>query len=133
MSENLAVQFANEAFYLAFLSGDFAAMDALWASQTDVACIHPGWEPLLGRDAVMESWKSIFSESEIPDFEYRELSTLVRGDFAVVLTYEIFDDAFLISTNVFSREDHNWKIIHHQAGGCPPVEDDEGPATPVLQ
>ena len=43
MSELDAILFANEAFYHAFADGDSAAMEALWASQTPVCCIHPGW------------------------------------------------------------------------------------------
>ncbi len=134
MTEKFSVQFANEAFYLAFLGGDFAAMDGLWAHDTDVGCIHPGWEPLLGREQVMESWNAIFANSELPEFEYREVSTTLSSDCAIVLTYEIFEEAFLVATNIFVREDDAWKIIHHQSGGCPPMTDeDEIGAEPLLQ
>ncbi len=109
-------------------------MDELWARGIEIGCIHPGWEPLLGREAVMESWEAILNNSEIPEFEYREISIQLRGDFAIVLTYEIFEEAALVATNIFIREDDNWKIVHHQSGGCPPVsEEDEQAGRPVLQ
>ena len=60
MSEHAAVNFANEAFYVAFSTRDLEAMDALWARQAPVTCIHPGWNALTGRDAVMESWHERF-------------------------------------------------------------------------
>ena len=48
MSDEEAVLAANEAFYRAFAARDFAAMDALWAAEAPVACIHPGWDALVG-------------------------------------------------------------------------------------
>src|SRR5690348_3483190 len=50
---------ANDAFYAAFADRDDEAMDALWARGALVACVHPGWPPLVGRDAVMASWRGI--------------------------------------------------------------------------
>ena len=49
-----AVLFANEAFYQAFAARDLAAMEEVWAHHCPVACIHPGWPPLHGRQAVNE-------------------------------------------------------------------------------
>ena len=59
--------FANEAFYRAFADGDLAAMDAVWASAAPVACIHPGWNLLDGREAVMASWRAILNNPKRPD------------------------------------------------------------------
>ena len=50
MSDEEAVLAANEEFYRAFAARDLAAMDALWAQETPVACVHPGWDALVGRD-----------------------------------------------------------------------------------
>ncbi|HEY6335991.1 MAG TPA: nuclear transport factor 2 family protein, partial [Alphaproteobacteria bacterium] len=57
----------NEAFYRAFADRDLTAMDKVWARVVEVACVHPGWAPLYGRDAVMESWAGILSNPSAPD------------------------------------------------------------------
>ena len=41
---------ANAAFYAAFAASDAGRMDAVWARRAPVACVHPGWEVLTGRD-----------------------------------------------------------------------------------
>jgi hypothetical protein len=41
-----SVLFANETFYLAFSHRDFDAMERLWARESPVLCIHPGWPAL---------------------------------------------------------------------------------------
>ena len=55
---------ANESFYAAFASRDLGAMDSLWARESPVACLHPGWNLLSGRDEVMRSWRGILFVSE---------------------------------------------------------------------
>src|SRR5436189_231886 len=64
--QNDAILFANESFYRAFAARDAAAMEALWATDLPVACIHPGWAPLTGRAAVMQSWRNILSNANAP-------------------------------------------------------------------
>ena len=54
-----AILEANDAFYRAFDQRDLEALAAVWASHAPVACIHPGWAPLQGRESVIASWKSI--------------------------------------------------------------------------
>ena len=133
MSDKTAVLFANEAFYVAFLSGDYDAMESLWAHQVPVSCIHPGWHHLMGRDIVMESWQSLFNNAELPDMSYSNAFASVYGDTAVVICYETFPEALLVATNVFVREEDDWKIVHHQSGGSSEMPDielaDESPGT----
>jgi len=50
---------ANDAFYAAFRQRDYLAMEALWSRQASVACYHPGWPGITGRDEVLDSWYSI--------------------------------------------------------------------------
>ena len=66
MTDSDAVLAANLEFYRAFTTRDLAAMDAIWARQAPVACIHPGWPALADRDAVIESWRGILSNPEAP-------------------------------------------------------------------
>ena len=53
MPDREALLFANEAFYLAFADRDMEAMETTWSATTPVACIHPGWGVLTGRDEVL--------------------------------------------------------------------------------
>ncbi len=120
MAENEAVLFANEAFYRAFADGDLAAMDAVWASAAPVACIHPGWNLLDGRKAVMASWRAILDNPKRPDISSVGGAVKVYGDTAVVTCYETVGGGYLVATNIFIREAGAWKLVHHQAGPTPP-------------
>jgi len=132
MAENEAVLFANEAFYRAFADGDLAAMDAVWASAAPVACIHPGWNLLDGRAAVMASWRAILDNPKRPDISSVGGAVKVYGDTAVVTCYETVGGGYLVATNIFIREAGAWKLVHHQAGPTPPptleASDDAPPA-----
>lgn len=126
MIETTAVLFANDVFYVAFAGRDMGAMDQVWAEQAPVACIHPGWNPLAGRDEVMESWVAILGNEGSPPVQCRNARATLIGDVAVVVCHEEIDDTFLVATNIFVKEDGHWKMIHHQAGpGQPPDEDEE--------
>ncbi len=125
MSEHAAVLFTNDAFYLAFANQDLDAMDALWSKKTPVTCIHPGWDPLIDRDEVMESWQSILTNPTATHITCKSPTVRVFGELACVICHEVLDQGFLVATNLFAHEDGLWKIIHHQAGAAPPpVEDD---------
>ncbi len=114
--EHQAVLFANEEFYRAFAARDLAAMDALWAQQTPVACIHPGWGALVGRDAVMASWQRIMASGGAPGIACQEPHAFVAGDLGWVICFEKVTDGYLIATNLFVREARAWRMVHHQAG-----------------
>src|SRR5262249_13653810 len=81
-----------------------------------VACIHPGWAPLVGRSEVMASWRGILSNPQSPAIACRRPEVFMQGMNAFVVCYETFDGNFLIATNLFQREAGGWKLIHHPAG-----------------
>ncbi len=128
MSEHAAVLFANDAFYVAFATRDAEAMDALWARQGPVTCIHPGWAALSGRREVMLSWQAILANPDAPKIQCRSAVAHVHGDSAYVVCYEVLEQGFLVATNVFVREDGAWRMVHHQAGATPPPPEDDEPA-----
>ncbi len=132
MSEHAAVLFANEAFYLAFSSRDFEAMEQIWAVDAAVSCLHPGWPPLFDRDDVMESWEAILSNATSPQIVCDKPVAHVFGDTAYVVCHEVLDQGFLLATNIFVRENRNWKLVHHQAGAAPPPSDKDDPEPPRL-
>jgi len=121
----LEVLEANSAFYRAFAARDAAAMEALWARSAPVACVHPGWDALRGRDPVMASWRSILG-GDAPHVRCTRASAHVLGSVAFVVCHETMEGARLVATNVFVRESGTWRMVHHQAGGLaqPPAEDE---------
>ena len=116
MNPEEAVLEANDAFYRAFNQKDVAAMDAVWAQSTEVGCIHPGWNVLRGRDAVMESWAGILSNPAQPRIVSGGAAVIFLGEVAVVLCRELVAGSPLAATNLFVQEDGAWKLAHHHSG-----------------
>jgi ketosteroid isomerase-like protein len=129
-SDEAAVLAANSAFYAAFRARDLAAMERLWARAAPVAVIHPGWPALHGRQAVLESWEGILGSPSSPDIACARARAYVLGEVAFVICNEKLPTGDLIATNVFTREDGRWLLVHHQAGPTPPLAED--PASDVI-
>ena len=135
VSEQAAVLAANEAFYHAFATRDLVAMDRVWARAVAVTCIHPGWAPLLGREAVMESWAGNLGNPDAPSIRCLEARASIYGEAATVVCYEVVHRGYLVATNLFVRERDAWKLCHHQAGpttGQPPDPAAAGPVSKRL-
>jgi hypothetical protein len=112
-------EYANEAFYLAFESKDFPAMDNLWSQAREVICIHPGWRALVGRKAVMDSWRSILANPQQGTVSFYGAECRQIGDvMAAVICYESAGTATMIATNIFVTEDGRLRMLFHQAGYC---------------
>ena len=125
MSESTAVLFANDAFYTAFAHGDVAAMEDVWSRDHPVACVHPGWAPLDGRDDVLASWRAILSEGGAAGIRFTAPTVTILDRMAYAVCYEIVGSATLAATNIFVREGRVWRMVHHHAGAAPmPVKED---------
>jgi ketosteroid isomerase-like protein len=116
MTDADAVLAANLEFYRAFTTRDLAAMDALWARRSPVACLHPGWTALTGRQSIMASWSGILSNPEAPRIACFDERVLLFGESALVLCEEELDGGALAASNFFVREDGAWRLAHHHAG-----------------
>lgn len=114
-SAEVEVLAANQSFYDAFARGDVEAIDSLWAQRAPVACVHPGWDALHGRDEVMQSFRSIL-DNGAPTVRCSRPSAYVLGESAYVVCGEVVGDAELVATNLFVREDGAWRLVFHQAG-----------------
>ena len=125
MSDEDALLFANGAFYAAFARGDLAAMAELWSRDLPIACVHPGWAPLIGYEAVMESWQGILAGP--PAIRAGRARVFLYGDMGFVLCHEYLQDAVLAATNVFVREGERWVLVHHQAGPVQQVDVQRAP------
>jgi ketosteroid isomerase-like protein len=131
-ADERAVLAANAEFYRAFAMRDVDAMDALWARSTPVACVHPGWQVLNGREAVMASWRGILGGVP-PAIRCSQEIACVAGSAAFVVCTENIDAGELVATNVFVQEEGDWKLAHHHAGPVATETDDEdGPRSGFL-
>jgi ketosteroid isomerase-like protein len=110
-----AVLAANLAFYGAFTTQDETAMERLWARRAPVTCTHPGWPPVCGREAVMESWRSILTNPDAPHVMCHDDIAFLHGPVAIVLCEEELSGGSLSATNVFVKEDGEWRLVHHHA------------------
>jgi ketosteroid isomerase-like protein len=90
-------------------------MEELWAVRLPVACIHPGWDVLDGREEVLASWRGILESREGPQVSCASAEARVLGDVAFVTCHEVLPGARLAATNVFAREAGAWRLVHHQA------------------
>lgn len=126
MASEIDVLAANASFYEAFAAGDLGAMEELWAKRAPVVCIHPGWQPLHGRDSVIASWRAILTGPGAPAITAAEAVAHVLSETAFVVCLENLPGALLVATNVFVLEDAEWKLVHHHASaaGLPAVDDD---------
>ena len=106
---------ANLEFYRAFTTHDVAAMERVWALETPVLCLHPGWELLRGRQAVLESWRQILSNPEAPHVVVHEDQAFLFGEVGIVTCEEELDGGSLAATNMFVKEQGLWRLVHHQA------------------
>jgi len=116
MTDADAVLAANLEFYRAFTTRDFAAMDALWAHESPVACLHPGWPPLVERDEIVESWRGILGNANSPPIACFDERVFLYGNTALVICEEELEGGTLIASNFYVREAGAWHICHHQAG-----------------
>ena len=122
-----AVLEANAAFYRAFADRDLEAMDRIWAREAPVACTHPAWTVLTGREDVLKSWEGILTNPDAPSIEVRDAVAHRLGETAIVLCREIVEgapiestsgvsiDSSIRKTNVFVLEGGEWRIAHHHA------------------
>ena len=101
MSEQDDILAANAAYYEAFASADFGKMSHIWADD-EVTCVHPGWPVLIGRPAILKSYRNILSNPNQDRIEPHNAIAMVRGDEGRVICVE------LIGGNALALAATNW-------------------------
>lgn len=133
MKLDIEVLEANEGFYRAFAGRDVAAMEAAWAREAPVACIHPGWDALDGREEVLGSFRAILESGSAPRVRCTLAQAHLLGEVAFVTCHELVQGATLVATNVFVREGGAWRLCHHQASQLAPGQARARPPEPELR
>lgn len=125
MSE-AALLAANTEFYRAFRDRDYERMDALWARESIVACIHPGAPALYGRGPVLASWRAILGSPDSPRIVCSGEQATLLGEAGMVTCVERVGRTRVACTNLFVLERGSWRMLHHHASPIG-VEDEEAP------
>lgn len=125
---------ANAAFYRAFEALDMEALERAWDDGDRLYCVHPGWQALSGRAAVMESWRAILTNTGQITFALTNVEARIAGTVGIVTLYETIDShvgterhrASAIATNLFRYDQRagGWKLFHHHASLSAVPDDD---------
>jgi ketosteroid isomerase-like protein len=119
LPSDLEILAANARFYDSFTRGDYVGMAALWAEHAPVTCLHPMSPVLVGRKAILDSWRDILRTAPPVALRCEGPSVhRVSAEVAIVTCYEGEGShpAHLAATNIFVLEGGQWRMVHHQAG-----------------
>lgn len=122
---------AEAAFYAAFERGDVDGMMNVWADDDQaIVCVHPRGPVLAGRQAVKQSWQTIFAHS--PGIKFRiapQLQTL-DSHLAVHVVHEQIQlsgekrrQHTVIATNAYRRTATGWRMVLHHASPATTTDD----------
>lgn len=113
----------HRAFYRALSACDLEAMDRVWLHAPWVRCVHPGWELLIGWDAVRASWEGIFGNRPSHVVEAGGVTLRLAGDFSWVSAVERIRSrgsvSFTAATNLFHRTGDGFRMVLHHASIIP--------------
>lgn len=132
MTDKDSILAGNAAFYEAFAAADLARMSAIWADD-GISCIHPGWPVLVGRQAVLESYRTILSNPNQDQIEHRNVTMMISESEGRVFCVEIVGGMALAATNWFKRIDGTWRLVHHQASPIAALAEDTLPPPPATR
>ena len=119
------VRAANRSFYEAFGSLNIDEMEKVWDRSNNVLCIHPSSDIIVGRPDVRQSWVDIFYNTTLMHFNITDAQVQIRGDCAWVSCHENISTVLdgragnftIRATNIFTKVDGQWKMVHHHGGG----------------
>lgn len=139
MADDNSVLAINQAFYDSIESGDMDLMRSIWASRSDVVCVHPGGEPVRGPESVMRAWAMVMANVDYIQFFLTDVKLAIapgpgEPNIAVVTcaenvlsgagSDETFAGGKAIATNIFVRDGSAWKLwMHHSSPVATMVEE----------
>lgn len=116
-----AVKEANQRFYDAFGALDIQDMEGVWETSDRAMCVHPGWEPLVGWEAIRASWAGIFDNSTLMHFNIQSVNVVADSNTGWVTCIENISSVLqgrasnfgIVATNIFVRTAQGWRMIAH--------------------
>jgi len=90
-------------------------LERLWADTDDISCIHPGWPAIVGRMAVIGSWRNIISNPERPSVTCHDAQAIAMETTGHVLCIELIGATPLAASNHFRYIKNEWRLVHHQS------------------
>jgi ketosteroid isomerase-like protein len=139
VSEKEDVRRAHRALYRAFESLDIKEMEAVWAHEGTITCIHPGWPMAEGWPAVRETWLVIFENTNDMKFRITDEKIDVVGDLAWVVCIERISSGgargLVLATNVLRKTRDGWRLVHHHGSPVPqraPADDEDDDVPPTV-
>ena len=130
MSAEDEVRKASRQFYAALnrmLNGDATSLAAIWSHGPGVTTMHPIGGRQVGWNDVWGSWNQVSKVASDGKVELKDQLVRCVGD----LAYELGEEhaSFKLGgqvisgqprvTNVYQREDGEWKMIHHHSDAAP--------------
>ncbi len=117
----------NARFYRALEEADLATMERLWMHDGWVRCLHPGWEPLVGWEAIWRSFEQIKAGTQWFRVTPTAVAGAIFGAIGIVscaenITSSRADNvgvALAQATNLFASNADGWRMIHHHASSIP--------------
>ena len=117
----------NLLFYRCLETLDLPCMENVWLQEDWVRCIHPGWDVLVGWDAIRDSWARIFSNTNWIRVAPTDVHIHVLGRTAIVACSENIttsqdgdlDVAVAQATNIFVTTREGWRMVVHHASPAP--------------
>ena len=118
-----ALKVVNQQFYEAFGALDLAKMEDIWVDSERALCVHPGWPPIVGWEAIKESWRRIFDNTSLMHFNLHYVSAMVQGEGGWVTCVENItsvlqgraDNFGILATNIFVNTPEGWRVVAHHA------------------
>ncbi len=115
---------AEAAFYESIERADIQSLDAVWSTEDNIVCVHPGASRIEGRKAVMDSFVELFADS--PALSFTIVDTLYTGndEMAIHLVREEIEldgqvVSIMVSTNIYHVEAGGWRMLLHHASPEP--------------
>ena len=113
----------NQRFYKAINDQDLAFMKTVWHVEYPSLCLHPGWHIISGYDAIIQSWRDIFSSSNPMEIRLANVDLVASLDLAWVsceetifsITLDGVKSAKVYATNLFKKVNGRWQMILHHA------------------
>ncbi|MDE3010235.1 MAG: nuclear transport factor 2 family protein [Pseudomonadota bacterium] len=117
---------AEMAFYEALEQGDVEAVMAVWATDEELVCIHPGGPRIEGYDAIRESWRHILGPGNRLSIRLSDIQRFEGMLYAVHVVCEWAADPAnprqnppVFCTNAFLLTDRGWRMVLHHASPAP--------------